>query len=151
MEEPAIIGSYEDGTPIQYTRSNAMQFYDMVKSMTTYHVLFDSAQDNIGHNKSLQNTKKPAPIKDSKLYTLHSGGAPGADTYWGEIATQYGISNQNHYYHGEQSPANSPNGNVAILEQDYEEGKTEAAKAAKYNWGYQYDTMKDDRLVRNWS
>ena len=151
MVEQPIMGSYEDGTPIGYTRSNATQFYEMVKSMSMYHVLYDRKNVKYDHNDSLRSIKKPEPIKDSSRYTLHSGGAPGSDTYWGEIATQYGIGSQRHYYHGEQSPSNAPNANTRITEVDYDEGKKEAAAAAKYNWGYQYDSMKDDRLVRNWS
>jgi hypothetical protein len=79
-------------------------------------------------------------------YTLHSGGANGSDSYWGEIGEQYGVR-PNHYYHNQRTPK----GNVEISPQDYEEGRHEAAKAAKRNWGYQYATMKDDKLIRNWA
>lgn len=79
-------------------------------------------------------------------YVNHSGGAVGSDSYWGEIGERYGVKS-NHYYHGQKTP----NGNVEISQQDFEEGKYESAKAAKRNWGYQYDTMKDDRLIRNWA
>jgi hypothetical protein len=63
----------------------------MVKSMSMYHVLYDKKNVRYDHNNSLRSIKKPEPIKDSSRYTLHSGGAPGSDTYWGEVATQYGI------------------------------------------------------------
>ena len=42
-------------------------------------------------------------------------------------------------------------GSVTISEKDLAEGKVEAAKAAKRNWGYQYATMKMDELIRNWA
>lgn len=84
-------------------------------------------------------------------YTLHSGGAIGSDTAWGEVGNQFGIGKLNHYYTGEKSSYNAPNGNVEISEEDYREGAVEAARAAKYNWGYQYNTMKDPRLIRNWA
>lgn len=79
-------------------------------------------------------------------YINHSGGAIGADTYWGETGGKYGVVS-NHYYYGEKTP----NGNYEISKEDYEEGRFEAAKAANFNWGYQYKTMKDNRLIRNWA
>ena len=79
-------------------------------------------------------------------YINHSGGAVGSDSYWGEIGEQYSVTS-NHYYHGQRTPE----GNKEISQQDYEEGRYEVAKAAKRNWGYQYATMKDDRLIRNWA
>lgn len=79
-------------------------------------------------------------------YVNHSGGAIGSDSYWGEIGSKYGVVS-NHYYYGEKTPE----GNFEISAEDYEEGRYESAKAANYNWGYQYATMKDNRLIRNWA
>lgn len=76
----------------------------------------------------------------------HSGGAIGADSYWGHIGEQYGVVS-NHYYYGEKTPE----GNFEISDEDYEEGRYEAAKAANFTYGYKYSTMKDHRLIRNWS
>lgn len=79
-------------------------------------------------------------------YVNHSGGAIGADSYWGHIGEQYGVVS-NHYYYGDKTPE----GNFEISGEDYEEGRYESAKAAYYNYGYKYPTMKDYRLIRNWS
>jgi len=79
-------------------------------------------------------------------YVNHSGGAVGADSYWGRIGEQYGVVS-NHYYYGDKTPE----GNFEISGEDYEEGRYESAKAAYYNYGYKYPTMKDHRLIRNWS
>ena len=76
----------------------------------------------------------------------HSGGALGSDTYWGEIGEKYGVKS-NHYYYSEKTP----NGNIEISQEDFEEGRYESAKAAKYNFGYTYKTMRDHRLIRNWA
>lgn len=88
------------------------------------------------------NTSEP------KSFVLHSGGAVGADKYWGLIGKQYGISeeNQKHY-----KTSDMPNGNTEVTEEDYNEGKIEAAKAAKRIFGYKFSSMKDGRLIRNWS
>jgi len=79
-------------------------------------------------------------------FVNHSGGAVGSDSYWGHVGEQYGVVS-NHYYYGEKTPE----GNFEISAEDYEEGRYESAKAANYNWGYQYATMKDNRLIRNWA
>ena len=84
-------------------------------------------------------------------FTNHSGGALGSDSIWDNIGKEFGVINHRHYYHGERSEYNAPLGNVEITTEDYEEGRYKVAQAAKRNWGYQYSSMKDDRLVRNWS
>lgn len=88
-------------------------------------------------------------VDESKIlegFVNHSGGAIGADTWWGDVGTKYGVKS-NHYYYSEKTP----NGNFEISQEDYEEGRCEAAKAAAYNFGYKYNTMKDFRLIRNWA
>ena len=44
-----------------------------------------------------------------KIYTNHSGGAIGSDSFWGEIGKKYGVVSK-HYYHGKKTY----NGNVEI-------------------------------------
>lgn len=87
---------------------------------------------------------------NAEEFTLHSGGAYGADQLFGDYCTQYGIE-QKHYYCGEKSQTNAPLGNTMVTDEDMLEGQKEIAKAAKFLWDYQYETMKDYRLVRNWS
>lgn len=94
---------------------------------------------------------KPADTTEAKNYTLYSGGAEGSDTMWGEIGAEYGLGTINHYYHGQKSKYNAPNGNVAISQEDYEEGRVEVAKAAKVMYNYPHKAMRDPRLIRNWS
>jgi len=79
-------------------------------------------------------------------YINHSGGAIGADFYWGETGAKYGVVS-NHYYHGEKTPY----GNCEISDEVYDEGRYEVAKAANYNYGYKYKTMKNNLLIRNWA
>ena len=105
-------------------------------------------KDNDG--SSIVQTDEKAGTTQSE-YVMQSGGAPGSDTIWGQIASEFGVTKQNHWYHGERNSKNSPGGNIQISQEDYEEGKYKVAAAAKMNWGYQYDTMKDDRLIRNWA
>jgi hypothetical protein len=151
MPEIPIVGSYEDGTPIEFTRSNAAQFYDMARAMANYALTTTKKQPPISHNDSLKRIKRPSAPNEPEKYSMHSGGAPGSDSYWGKTAKEFGVVDVFHYYHGDITPENAPEGNTKISDQDYEDGKTEAAKAAAYNWGYSFPKMKDDRLVRNWA
>ena len=80
--------------------------------------------------------------------TLHSGGATGADYYWAKAGEKYGIKEPKHYYHPNMK---SPYGNTVIDNEDIEEGRYKAARAAEYNYGYQYRTMKDPNLIRDWA
>ena len=89
--------------------------------------------------------------QDAGTYAMQSGGAKGSDYYWGSIASEYGVGTVNHWYYGQISEYNAPYGNIEISKEDYEEGRHKVAQAAKDNWGYQYSTMKDDRLIRNWA
>lgn len=57
-------------------------------------------------------------------YVNHSGGAIGSDTMWGEIGEEYGVVS-NHYYHGTKTP----NGNIAITEEQFERGKQHVYRA----------------------
>ena len=87
---------------------------------------------------------------NTTTYINHSGGAQGSDSVWGEIGEKYGVISK-HYYTGETSQYNAPAGNTEISNKDYEEGIYKVAQAAKANYGYQYSTMKDPRLIRNWA
>lgn len=87
---------------------------------------------------------------NTTTYINHSGGAQGSDSVWGEIGEKYGVISK-HYYTGETSQYNAPAGNTEISNKDYEEGRYKVAQAAKANYGYQYSTMKDPRLIRNWA
>jgi len=67
-----------------------------------------------------------------------------SDTYWSEVGKEYNIGGHNHYYHGKKTP----NGNVAITDEQFEEGKT------KVNYANRYLHRQPDRymdlLARNW-
>lgn len=54
----------------------------------------------------------------------HSGGAVGSDTYWGEIGVRYGVISY-HYWYGRKTP----NGNIEISLQEFNEGKERVMKA----------------------
>jgi alkylated DNA repair dioxygenase AlkB len=85
-------------------------------------------------------------------FVNHSGGALGSDTKWDIVGKEFGMVNNRHYFTGVRSDKNAPLGNVDITNQPIAvEGATKVALAAKEMWGYNYSTMKDQRLIRNWA
>lgn len=95
-------------------------------------------------SSKLVNNLHKGPLKG---YTIHSGGAAGADTVWGEEAAAQG-ADVRHYYHPDRK---SPKGNVEISSEDITEGSVKAALAARRMYGYQYSRMKDGNIIRDWA
>lgn len=102
----------------------------------------------------LQSEKsKPPAIKTTMITDAigHSGGANGADLTWDAEGKPYGVTFK-HYYTGVKSDKNAPGGTVDISNFPVAtEGASKVAQAAKVMWGYKYNTMKDERLIRNWA
>ena len=63
---------------------------------------------------------------EQQQYINHSGGAEGADFYWGNIGEKYGVIT-NHYWHGKKTPY----GNFEISDEEFEEGKQAVYEANK--------------------
>lgn len=87
------------------------------------------------------------PVTDKVIF---SGGNLGADFTFGTIAKKYGYSVV-HFYCGLQSSDNSPYGNRQVSKLDYDQGRKELAKAAKYLWGYPHSTLDEPEIVSYWS
>lgn len=109
------------------------------------HALSDMVNDRV-QQPITETIKTIIPTSISEI-TNHSGGAIGSDTQWDIIGKEFGMVNNKHYW----TESKTPLGNSEISKEDFEEGRYESAKAAKRNFGYQYQTMKDSRLIRNWS
>lgn len=137
-------------------RSNLIQSLYQVKNLTPDQ--FEKAKRDIHDSiyQMMMNTNKREIIKSVDGlkpvdFANHSGGALGADITFDEIGNEFGFSRHNHYYAGAITKDNAPNGNVKVSASDFEQGRIEAAKAAKRNFGFDGDKMSDTRLVRNWS
>lgn len=92
-------------------------------------------QQQLGQSVKIQKSNKQQVVQQTQHeaneannandgYVNHSGGAVGSDSYWGEIGAQYGVKS-NHYYHGTRTP----NGNIEITQQQFEDGKQHVMKA----------------------
>lgn len=110
------------------------------------------------YTQLLENTKKlfshvsqvPVGENNPENFYLHSGGARGADTEWGNVAMTFGIPQENilHYKTGTMT-----NGNTEISERDRLEGSKRMYRAGQRMFGLQRDDelVTDDRLIRNWA
>lgn len=114
----------------------------------------------VGNPLSWAPVVKPQPVQQSaqanvassnQQFIGHSGGAGGADMTWDAEGKPYGVTFK-HYYTGVKSDKNAPGGNVDISNFPVaKEGASKVAQAAKVMWGYKYNTMTDERLIRNWA
>lgn len=95
----------------------------------------------LAKDKGLKITNEPS--QQGQSYVNHSGGAVGSDSYWGSIGEKYGVKS-NHYYHGAKTPA----GNVAITEEQFNEGKQKVLQANR-TLNRRPDRYMD-LLARNW-
>lgn len=76
-------------------------------------------------------------------YVNHSGGAVGADSFWGEEGSKHGIISE-HYYHGRRTPQ----GNHEITDAEFLEGRRMVLRANE-TLERQPDRYMD-LLARNW-
>jgi hypothetical protein len=112
---------------LNFGPDKATQIWNYTKSQQftdEYEPDLDNNQEpTIEWIKSNINLPKPISVLQQKAiepteYTLHSGGAVGADTEWGVVGQEFGITNINHYWHGNKTP----NGNTQITDEQLEEG-----------------------------
>jgi hypothetical protein len=121
---------------------------DNTMTVDEFNILLDNNLETLAEEDLLEEE----PVNELSEYTNHSGGAIGSDTEWDVIGKEFGMVNNKHYFTGEKGPKNAPLGNVDITDQPIAvEGATKVAQAAKQMWGYKYNTMKDQRLIRNWA
>lgn len=106
--------------------------------------------------ESLQNSEQIPEEIDEKsnvinsLYTNHSGGAEGSDSYWDYIGRTHGLKNHRHYF---IQGFNTPKGNVG-LSSDFIEEATEHVLNANKTLRRRYPTKDayiDSLLLRNWA
>ena len=79
---------------------------------------------------------------------LYSGGAKGADTYWGNEAKKLGIPVTHWYVEGGMKPTNATH---PVNKVDYTEGKYRVASAMLGMFGFKPKNVTNDLLIRDWS
>lgn len=82
-----------------------------------------------------------------KDFTLHSGGAKGADTKWDEIGREFGVVNHFHYWYKKPNPKSLPEHEIS--EEDYQEGVEMIQRANKILKRQNIDRYMH-LLARNW-
>lgn len=98
----------------------------------------------------------PAPNVEGPLkgFTLHSGGAVGADFAWGNIGASYGVSGK-HYFDATDTREGKkpPYGNTPITDEDRTIGERKAFYAGKTmgRLGSKAQKVSDPLLIRDWN
>ena len=98
----------------------------------------------------------PAPNADGPLkgFTLHSGGAKGADFAWGNIGASYGVTGK-HYFDSTDAREGKqpPYGNTPITDEDRTLGERKAFYAGKTMGRLSSRAQKvaDPLLIRDWN
>lgn len=85
-------------------------------------------------------------------YTMHSGGAYGADTMWDEVARSFGISNINHYRDADNTKLSSKLSKAGITAAELSESQmNEARKEMSRLFNREFkNNLKDNLKVRNY-
>lgn len=85
-------------------------------------------------------------------YTMHSGGAYGADTMWDEVARSFGISNINHYRDADNTKLSSKLSKAGITAAELSESQmNEARKEMSRLFNREFKNNLEDNLkVRNY-
>ena len=95
----------------------------------------------------------PNPDGPLKGFTLHSGGAIGADFAWGNIGASYGVSGK-HYFDATDAREGKqpPYGNTPITDEDRTIGERKAFHAGKQMGRLSTKAQKitDPLLIRDW-
>lgn len=95
----------------------------------------------------------PNPDGPLKGFTLHSGGAIGADFAWGNIGASYGVSGK-HYFDATDTREGKrpPYGNTPITDEDRTIGERKAFHAGKQMGRLSSKAQKitDPLLIRDW-
>ena len=146
--------NYTDPKPLTQEEIDEMSAEANAAILAMGSIETELGQDDVNEDDPIEGPTEtsPTPTNAAAEYTNHSGGAIGSDTQWDIIGKEFGMVNNRHYYTGEKGPKNAPLGNVDITNNPIAvEGASKVAQAAKQMWGYKYNTMKDQRLIRNWA
>lgn len=151
LEEIERLSSETEPLTLLYYKPTSLKQLDGT-TISGYHSHADSLRDRI-----VAKRKEKAGVQSTvnvTEYIDHSGGAGGADSVFDREGKKFGMQDFQfkHYYTGTRSNLNAPLGNVDITGSPLAiEGSRKVAQAASAMWGYQYSTMKDERLIRNWA
>lgn len=136
-----ITDKLKDATVLISTENNTIGDTLLIVNKTTPFVNYE--YNRLPQQIQTANDELNAVISD---FVLHSGGALGADTIWGNVAKEYGMQ-VNHYYSGTKTP----NGNKQISPAEKAEGQKKATIAAiqmgRIESGQQ---IRDNLIIRDW-
>ena len=136
--------SVVDNTDSEFSQDNSQ--FEQTPENTKLEETSEVNETNLNEN-TINNDVSDQSKNNSSDFILHSGGAKGADTVWGQIGEQYGVK-ANHYYSGEKTP----NGNMEISEQDKVEGQQKVTIAARQMGRIEpTQQVRNELLIRDWA
>lgn len=125
---------------------------DDSNSMTEWQVGQIMQQAIVVRQERIRTVEYRADPTNTEEYVNHSGGAAGADTVWGDVASEYIENFKNNHYFIPDDTNNPPNANLSLASTDIAEGKAQVTKAAR-KIGLATPTRKitNKKLIRNWA
>lgn len=110
----------------------------------------EGMQDSAASDSRIPDRNPEGPLKD---FTLHSGGALGADFAWAEIGASYGVEGK-HYYDATDAREGKkpPYANTPITDAERTEGADKALYAGKVMGRLEAKAQKvsDPLIIRDW-
>lgn len=136
--------SVVDNTDSEFSQDNSQ--FEQTPENIKLEEISEVNETDLNEN-TINNDVSDQSKNNSSDFILHSGGAKGADTIWGQIGEQYGVK-ANHYYSGEKTP----NGNMEISEQDKVEGQQKVTIAARQMGRIEpTQQVRNGLLIRDWA
>lgn len=139
-------------TPLQDPRVSLAEHAPSQQGTTN--MLPPISPSNIDTTTPKNQLPNPNPDGPLKGFTLHSGGAIGADFAWGNIGASYGVSGK-HYFDATDTREGKrpPYGNTPITDEDRTIGERKAFHAGKTMGRLSSRAQKvaDPLLIRDWN
>lgn len=139
-------------TPLQDPRVSLAEHAPSQQASTN--MLPPVSPSNVDTTTPKNQIPNPNPEGPLKGFTLHSGGAIGADFAWGNIGASYGVSGK-HYFDNTDTREGKrpPYGNTPITDEDRTIGERKAFHAGKTMGRLSSRAQKvaDPLLIRDWN
>ena len=142
----AMAKTYAEGRK----NKNSISPRDFAEAMDALTSFITGVQPSISHLMTgAQHATRGAAGSVLAEYRNFSGGAFESDLAWDQSVTPHGAKTM-HFYCEESNRPKPPYANTVMPAEDIEEGRTQAASAAKRMYGYSYGKMNDSLVVRDW-
>lgn len=111
---------------------------------------FEGMQNSADFSRQIPDRNAEGPLKN---FTLHSGGAKGADFIWGSIGARYGVEGKHYFDAADVESKKPPYANTPITNEDRTTGERKAYRAGRIMGRLKDNAKKvsDPLLIRDWN